>query len=235
MQKELLQARKEKQMKVVSIILLIFLFVAPATAVDQEARSDGWAGMVLDVSTPEDAVRLFGNPAKDKDKVALDLPRPLSWFSDRYKQKVFRTLTYKKLQNYKQVQFSFVDAKLVSITMEAPDAELEKNWIDPDDLEELFGVVFKPHKRQYKHQLPPPSDFQNDAPTELGKDDYDYWYDMIAVSEKSFIVAIADNYKYISGLFESRDAKMRKKINSRGLRYPGYVSHIEIVSRTLTR
>ena len=215
------------------LALTILLFLSLTLPPGDEGRSDGWAGMVLDVSTPEDAVRLFGSPAKDKDKVAIDFPRPLSWFSDKYKQKVFRTLTYKKLQNYKQVQFSFLDGKLVAIMMEAPNAEIEKDWVDPDDLENLFAVVFKPHKRQYKTKLPAPSEFQNNAPTELKKDDYDYWYDMIAVSDKSFIVAMTDNYQYISGLFESRDAKLRKKINARGLRYPGYVSDIEIISRSI--
>ena len=215
-----------------ALTILLLSFTLP---VADDARSDGWAGMVLDVSTPEDAVRLFGAPAKDKDKVALELPRPLSWFSDKYKQKAFRTLTYKKLQGYKQVQFAFLDAKLVAITMEAPNAEIDKEWIDPDDLEDLFAVVFKPHKRQYNTKLPNPSEFQNNGPTELKKDDYDYWYDMIAVGDKSIIVAIADNYQYISGLFESRDAKLRKKINARGARYPGYVSDLEIVSLTLAR
>jgi hypothetical protein len=172
-------------------------------------------------------------PAKDKDKIPLDLPRPLSWLSDKYKEKIFRTITYKKLHDYKQVQFSFLDGKLVSITMEAPDAELEENWIDPDDLEQLFGVVFKPHKRKYNSKLPSPSEFQANAPAELKKDEYAYWYDMIAVSEKSFVVAIADNYKYRSGLFDSPDVKRRRKINARGTRYPGYVSSVEIVSRSL--
>jgi hypothetical protein len=185
------------------------------------------------VSTPEDAVRLFGKPAKEKQMVALELPRPLSWLSDKYTQRVFRTLTYKKLHEYKQVQFAFLDAKLVAILIEAPNAEIEKGWIDPDDLENLFAVQFEPHKRERGRQLPAPSEFQNNAPTELKKDDYDYWYDMIAVSEQSVIVAIADNYQYISGLFESRDAKLRKKINARGARYPGYVSDIEIISRSV--
>jgi len=56
---------------------------------------------------------------------------------------------------------------------------------------------------------------------------------MIAVGEKSFVVAIADNYQYRSGIIDSPDVKRRKKINARGLRYPGYVSSIEIISRTL--
>jgi hypothetical protein len=216
-------------MKLALTLLLLLSLTLPAS---DEARSDGWAGMVLDVSTPEDAVRLFGKPAKEKQRVNLELPRPLSWLSDKYKQRVFRTLTYKKLHEYEQVWFGFLDARLVAIILEAPNAEIEKHWIDPDDLEDLFAVVFKPHMRQRGRQLPSPSEFQNNAPTELKKDDYDYWYDMIAVSEKSIIVAVADNYKYGSFLFESPDAKRRKKINSLGARYPGYVNFIEILSRS---
>ena len=223
-------------MKVVLTILLFASFAVSAGASD-EVRSDGWKGMVLDVSTPEDAVRLFGTPSKDKDKIILDLPRPLSWLSDKYKQKIFRTLTYKKLKPYKQVNLSFLDGKLVAIALEAPNGEIDDDWIDPDDLEKLFGAVFKPHKRQRNRQLPPPLEFQQSAPAELErKDDYDFWYDMIAVGEKSFIVAIADNYPYRSGLiFDSPDAKRRKKINARGLRYPGFVSYIQLTSLSLAR
>lgn len=215
-----------------SAIILLSLTLS-LFAQGDKPRSDGWRGMVLDVSNPDDAIRVFGVPVKDKDKTALDMPRPLSWLSDKYKQKVFRTLTYKKLYGYKQVQLSFLDNKLVLIDMEAPNAELEENWIDPDELESLFAVNFKPHHRKYKSKLPPPSEFQANAPTELKKEEYDYWYDMIAVSENSFIVAIADNYKYRSGLFDTPDVKKRKEINARGKRYPGYVSNIEIISRTL--
>jgi hypothetical protein len=208
------------------------MFSAPAIRAAEDVRPDGWAGMVLHTSSPEDAVRLFGTPAKDKDKVALDLPRPLSWLSDKWKQKIFRTLSYKKVREYKEVRFSFLDGKLVAIWMEAPDGELEDNWIDPDDLGTLFGVSFKPNERTNK-KLVSPAEFLANAPDELEKDGYDYWYDMIAISDNSFIVAVADNYKYISGLFEKPEAKRRKKINARGAKYPGYVSDIEIISRTL--
>jgi hypothetical protein len=223
-----------KQMACVVVGIFFILFcAAPLLAISDELRADGWAGMELDVTSPDDAIRLFGTPAKDRDKIALDLPRPLSWLSDKYKEKVFRTITYKKLRDFKQVQFSFRDGKLVSISMETPDAELVDNWIDPDDLELLFGVVFKPHQRKHNTKLPSPSVFQANTPSELKKDEYAYWYDMIAVSEKSFIVAIADNYQYRSGLFDSPEVKRQKQINARGTRYPGYVSDIEIISRSL--
>jgi len=219
-------------MRVIVGLFLLVLACAPVVCSAEDVRPDGWAGMVLDTSTPDDAVRLFGPAAKDKDKVALDLPRPLSWLSDKWKQKIFRTLTYKKLREYEEVRFSFLDGKLVAISMVAPDAELKDTWIDPDDLETLFGVSFKPHQRTTK-KLVSPAEFLANAPGELKKNDYDYWYDMIAISDKSFIVAVADNYKYISGLFEKPEAKRRKKINARGAKYPGYVSDIELLSRTL--
>lgn len=215
-----------------SIVIILFFNVA-LFAQSDKPRPDGWRGLVLDDSGPDDAIRLFGTPVKDKDKTALSMQRPLSWLSDKYKQKVFRTLTYKKLYGYKQVQLSFLDNKLVLISMEAPNAELEENWIDPDDLESLFAINFKPHRRKHGSKLPSPSEFQANAPVELKKEEYDYWYDMIAVSENSFIVAITDNYKYISGIFDSPDVKKRKEINARGKRYPGYVSQIEIISRRL--
>jgi len=221
------------------VSFLIFLCAVTAVAQDDRAAPDRWAGMVLDVSTADDAVRLFGAPSKDKNKVSLDLPRPVSWLSDKYNEKVFRTLTYKRIREYSNVRFSFLNEKLVAICMQAPDAELaeikKEKWIDPDDLEQLFGVVFKPEQRKHGIKLPPPSEFHANAPSELKKDEYDYWYDMIAVSEQSFIIAVTDNYKYNSGLFLSPDAKTRKKINARGTLYPGYVSEIEIISRTLAR
>jgi hypothetical protein len=214
------------------IITSVVFCAASLPAQGKDHRPDGWYGVVLDVSSPDDAIRLFGTPVRDRDKIALDVPRPLSWLSDKYKEKVFRTLTYKTLHDYKQVQLSFLDGKLVLIALEAPNAELEENWIDPDDLEVLFGVSFKPHKRKIG-KLPSPPEFQANAPTELTKNDYAYWYDMIAVTETSLIVATADNYQYPARLFESADVKRRKKINARGTRYPGYVSGIEIISRRL--
>ena len=52
------------------------------------------------------------------------------------------------------MRFSFLDGKLVAITMELPDVELEDKWIDPDDLEQLFGLVFKPSPREYGRNYP---------------------------------------------------------------------------------
>jgi hypothetical protein len=213
-----------------ALLALFILAVLPVLAADP--RPDGWEGMVLDVSRAEDAIQLFGQPAKDKDKVFLNLPRTMSWLSDTYKQKTFRTLTYKKLHGYKTVEFSFLDGTLVAIAMEAPNGEYEDKWVDPDDLEGLFATVFKPSARK-NVKLAPPAEFVANAPTELKKSDYDYAYDMIALTEKSLVISTVDNYRYQSGLFDSPDVKRRKKIDAHGTRYPGFVSSIQVVSLRL--
>jgi hypothetical protein len=227
-----------RQAKVI-IAFLTFLCATTVIAQDDRATPDRWAGMVINTSAPDDAIRLFGTPSKDKNKVILDVPRPISWLSDKWKEKTFRTLTYKQLQGYKNVQFFFLEEKLVAISMEAPDADLaildDKKWIDPDDLEQLFGIVFKPNPRQHGIKLLPPSEFLANAPAELKKEGYADFYDMIAVSENSFVVAMITNPQYYSGLFDRPDARRQKKINAHGARYPGSVSYIEMLSRTLAR
>ena len=54
-------------MRVADSLLLLMLACAPAVCSAEDVRPDGWAGMVLDTSTPEDALRLFGPAARDKD------------------------------------------------------------------------------------------------------------------------------------------------------------------------
>ncbi|HYG83123.1 MAG TPA: hypothetical protein VD861_22185 [Pyrinomonadaceae bacterium] len=211
------------------------LCAVPLTAQEPGPRPDGWRGLVLNVSAPEDAIRVLGAPSKDKDRAQLDTISHLEkWLGGKQKEKVFRTLTFKKpLPGLKQAKLSFLDGKLVSIHLEGENAELKDEWIDPDDLEEMFGATFKPQRRKFGDKLPPPAEFQANAPAELKKDEYAYWYDLIAVTENSFIYALADNYKYIDGLFESPDTKRRKQINARGEKFPGYVTDIQIISRAL--
>ena len=221
-------------------LLIVVVCATSSHAQENDARPDGWRGAILNLSTPDDTIRLFGTPAKDKDRTALEMRRPVSWLSDKYKQKVFRTLTYKKLFGYKQAQFSFLDGKLVMISLEAQNpTDGAQEWIDPDELESLFVTSFKPHARRAGQKLPPPSVFRASAPAELKKDDYAYWYDMIAVGEDSFIVAVVDNYQHVSAYtpfgrdptFEGQK-KERERINAAG-KYPGFVSDIQIISRGL--
>src|SRR5258705_13592227 len=98
-------SRKRRVMKRLSLMaaitLIVFSLYVSGLAQGIDPRPDGWgglvlnSGLVLNISNPDDAIRLFGTPDKDKDKNALELTRPLSWLSDKYKQKEFRAITYK--------------------------------------------------------------------------------------------------------------------------------------------
>ena len=220
--------------------VLVALVCASALFAQEAGKSNEWNGMTLNVSTPEDAIRLFGAPVKDKDGQNLEIIRATSWLSGKQDEKVFRTISYKNLKDCKYVQFSFLDNKLVLISLETPSGLKEPNWIDPDDLENLFGVEFKPYARKFGKTRPSPEDFQANAPSELPrKRSYKYWYDLMAVAKESFLIAIADNDDDRVGapLIPSDPTNLglkdrRKAINFNG-KYPGFVTHIQIISRKL--
>jgi hypothetical protein len=216
--------------------VLVALFCASALFA-QAGAPNGWNGMTLDASTPEDAIRLFGAPVKDKDKQSLEILHSTSWLSGKQDEKIFRTISYKNLKDYKYVQFSFLDNKLVLISLEMTTSLREPNWIDPDDLESLFGVEFKPYALKAGQTRPSPADFKANAPSELPtKGGYNYWYHLMAVAGESFVLAVANNDKKEFGGVIPTDptSKTRRKaINSQGDKYPGFVQQIQIISRKL--
>ena len=211
------------------------LFCAAVLLGQETGKPDRWNGLTLNVSTPEDAIRLLGGPVKEKDNSTLDDLGARAWLSGKQREKAFKVFSYESVRDFEQVRLAFLDQRLVAIILDAPDAELKDDWIDPDDLPNLFGADFKPWYRHAGRKLPSPEEFRKKQPADLAKDEYNYWYDMIAVTQNAFIVSSVDNYKYIStGIFD-RNAdkkKKRREINTGG-KYPGYVQQIQLISRKL--
>lgn len=229
----------------------VFLLMSSSSFVmaqSKDFQADGWRGLVLDVSTPEDAIRIFGNPSRDQDNQSVRVWRIDNWLAGKEKQKVFRIFKYKreKVKGVGFVELAFLRGKLAVITLDdlpSPDRR-EAEWVDPDDLERLFSGVFKPHMREVSEKLLPLHDFLSKAPAELEK--YDTVYDLLGVTDKCFIVAPVDNDLDAVGgigLFGSdpslgsrdRDKKsVRKRIDASG-KYPGYVPALKIISRKLAQ
>jgi len=233
---------------VLSLLILLLLIPAGVLAQNQQLHADGFRDLVLDVSTPEDAARLLGKPSKDESGESVRVWGIDNWLAGREKQKIFRKLTYKwgKAKGAEFIELAFLDGKLAMITLEdlpSPDRH-QSGWINPDDLEKLLAVSFKPRKREASKTLLPLSEFQSAAPTELSK--YETYYDFLGVGENSFIVALVDNDKDISGYVgvfgpdptvgsrEKEKKKIRKAIDAGG-KYPGYVSAMKIISRRLAQ
>jgi hypothetical protein len=231
---------------VISVLVVLFLTSAVGlVAQTPELRSDSFRELVLDVSTPDDAIHLLGKPSKDERGESVRVWGIDNWLVGKEKQKIYRKLTYKwgKVKGAGLVELAFLDGKLAMITLEdlpSPDRR-QTGWINPDDLEKLLAVSFKARKREASKTLPPLSEFQS-APRGLTK--YETYYDVLGVGEKSFIVALVDNDKDISGYVgifgvdptvgtrEREKKKIRKSIDAGG-EYPGYVSAIKLISRRL--
>ena len=48
------------------IAFLILLCATSVLAQNDQTAADRWAGMLIDVSTPDNAIRLFGTPSKER-------------------------------------------------------------------------------------------------------------------------------------------------------------------------
>ena len=220
-------------------IIFALSVCASALSAQKAGAPNQWSGLTLDVSTPEDTIRLFGKPVKEKNKQSLEILRATSWLSGKQDEKIYRSLSYKNLKGYKDVKFSFLDDKLVLISLEAPNGLKEASWIDPGDLAEMFRVEFKPYARKYGRTRPSPTEFKANAPSELERNEYNFWYDLIAVADNSFIIAVANNDKnLIGGIVNPTDptdlkVEARKEKINPGGKYPGFVERIQIISRKL--
>src|SRR5262245_55705854 len=221
-------------------LLAVSLLVctSPGPAQESTAQPGVWRGLVVDISTPEDAIRILGQPSGDKSNQSLRLALVDKWLSGgKYNQKIFRQLTFKKPAGFSEAQLSFLDSRLVLIHLEPRTGDVP-DWVDPDKLGETFNAKFIYSEWHFGKKLPPLSDFEKLDGTPPQK--FAELYDMIAITCQSFIVAGVDNIE-ARGLSligppctgcAKRENKKRKERDAGGA-FPGQVTFIEIVSRKL--
>src|SRR5712671_6028890 len=122
------------------LALLCSLVLAPSCMGQQTSTYslDGWNSLTLDKSTPEDAIRMLGQPLSDKfDELRFRVID--KWITPRQKQKIFRVLTYKDVGEVKEVELAFLENKLVRIHI-----EYELKQLPVGDLKQKFGADFVP-------------------------------------------------------------------------------------------
>lgn len=157
-----------------SIATLILVCVMPLNAQAQvTAQPDGWRGLIVDVSTPEDAIRILGQPSTDKSNQSLRLLMVDKWLEGgKYNQKLFRKLTFKKPEGFDEARLSFFENKLVMIELE-PRTGNVPDWVDPDALAVDFNVRFTPQEWHIGKKLPTLAEFQknmgNDTPAKFAE------------------------------------------------------------------
>src|SRR5262245_6083937 len=94
-------------------LLLIFLFSTLAFA----QQPDRWRGLIIDQSTPEDAITALGKPKTDKSGEGLYLMNN-KWFTKDAGKKM-RIMHYENLEGFPDVKLGFdSNSRLVLIHLE---------------------------------------------------------------------------------------------------------------------
>jgi hypothetical protein len=233
--------RKSFMRNFIFVVVLCLLAFLPAQAQEiSKVQVDGWRGLKFDVSTVEDAVKALGKPAKDEANKNVEIisRRGADWLTVSENEKVFRKLTFEKLENFAKARLYFKNDKLAVIEFEAKRVS-EEGWLDPDDLTEVVEADFKPHNAVFGgKKLSSPREFavSGDPST---KDKFHAFYEMVAVSEKFFVFASVDNREPIPvGLFGKnpsyrQNSKAKEKRDKNG-DFPGFVREIQIFSRSFS-
>jgi hypothetical protein len=145
---------------------------------ENRPQPDGFRGLILDQTTAEDAIRIIGQPAKEEvDR--LEVSELGKWLDAKYKEKIFRQLTFKKVGDFHEIRLSFLENKLVMVALDF-DKDLE-----PPKLKNLFGVEFSPVDygmglRDKPEQQPQRLFFARSYPRS---------YTAVAISDRSFLYA----------------------------------------------
>src|SRR3954452_23357334 len=99
---------------------------------------DRWRGLILDESTPADAIKILGEPQKDKDNQQMRMFGGVSkWLTKRQKEKVFRSQEFKlaKGEGVEKAYLFYLDGKLVRIML-----DLKAGEVSPNGLANIYGV-----------------------------------------------------------------------------------------------
>lgn len=217
------------------VAVLCLLAFLPSQAQEIKTQFDGWRGLTLDVSTVEDAVAKLGKPTKDEINKDVEIisRHGADWLNITKNQKIFRKLTFDKPEGFAKAKLYFKDNKLAIIELEAKYA-FEEGWLDPDDLNEVVDADFKPFNAMFRdNKLPSPAEFAGfDDPTT--KKEFRAYYEMIAVTEKSFVFAGVENREKFSVLGGNSVVNSKKK-RDKGGSLPGNVRTLQIISRSLSK
>lgn len=208
-----------KHTLIFSCVLLLCLSITAFPQTEDRARPDRWRGLVLDESTPEDAIRILGQPAKDK-LARIYVFRIQSWLSKKTKEKNFRALEFKNPEGMDKVVLFFERGRLVAI-----DLDLKKS-IAPIALTNIYGIEFQPAVGALDIAFRP-RDFERNQGKVYPKT-YPTVYSMVGASERSFIDAMVENVPSLGGAF-ARSAGIQDQPGT----FPGKVDKLTIVSRSL--
>lgn len=157
-------------------ILFCLLLMSAKTMAQSSASPDGFQALVLNETTLDNAMKELGAPDTDKTD-DLDVSQIGKWLDPKYKEKIFRKLTYKS-KAFSKIELSFLDDKLVMIDLTF------KQGYDAEKISNLFAVRFALLGGPVS--LP---DNPGQYPRPFIATSFPPNYSMVAISEKTFLLA----------------------------------------------
>lgn len=123
-------------MRGVLVIIAMFLLLPTYASIQQNgANPDGFSQLILNQTSPEDAIRFLGKIESDTTD-RLDVSQLGKWLDAKSKEKIFRKLRFKNVGTMLSIVLSFLENKLVMIELEL------HNELKPENLKALFGSDF---------------------------------------------------------------------------------------------
>lgn len=203
------------------VVMVLSLLTFAKSALGQ--KPDQWHGLILDQSTPDDAVTALGKPAKDQMNQQLRIFGGVShWLTKRQKEKIFRVLEFKLGDAGVQKAFLyFLDDKLVRMML-----DLKSGTVSPNGLSNIYGVSFFPMVGSMDLAMYSRNYEQNQG--KIYPKTYPTVYYLVAVSERSFVSVMIGNVPSMFGAL-GKSMGVPDEPNS----FPGKVEYVDLISRTL--
>lgn len=196
-------------------LLLSFLLLFTAQAFAQQP--DRWRGLIIDETTPEQAIEILGEPESDRARNGRIFINNPKWLRDGA-AKELRVLHWENVGEFPDVKLGFENDTLVLIHLEPKKLTAQAFVSAYDGLELRYG-----------NEVQSPSDFErervnSDRPFRLG-----VVYLLVGVTDKVFVFGQCGNAtgNVMSTLFGGGDDRQA------GRSVPGDVGVIQLVSRTL--
>jgi len=194
------------------LIVLLFVLGWP----QDKPQPDRWRGLVLNETTPEQAITALGQPKENKPR-KIRIQKIGDWLGKPIKQELPH-LRWEDVHGMKSVDAYFLDGKLIALDL----------WLKAEvraaALENIYGIEFKHLISNAGRVFAGPGAYQRDrGDTFSNKDEIDYHVG--AKTEQALLVAwcqvgFGEGLKraYGAGTDDAR---------------PGKVSNLQLYSRTL--
>jgi hypothetical protein len=181
-------------MRLTLLLILTLCFSSVAFAQEQERPlPDRWRGLVIDKSTPEDAIARLGQPTKDSQSAPRTYPLNKRVRID-HNMKEVRRLAYEKLEGVSKANLYFKDGTLLIIELEL------KPGLPATTFPHVYGIDFWPKVSNMQLSLEPGEFERNEG--RIYPKNYPLTYHLIGQTDTVYVSAWVDKIQIISRRYE---------------------------------